>query len=678
VKLGWKGLIGLLVSVLLVWWTLRGVDFAEVWQVVREGSMALLAASIAVATTGFLIRAVRWEVLLRPVKRGTSLDHRFGAVSIGFMGNNLLPARMGEFVRAYAFSRMEGISVSAIFGSLVVERFLDGLVLFSFLIIPMMLPGFPGAEEIQGGAVSLVVRGILLAMIGLVIGLGALLLWPERVVRIFERLARFLPGGVGRTAVDALEAFLDALQILRHPRHLLEALAWSFGFWGFHAFSFWFAMAAFGIREGFGAAVFTEAVVGFGVALPSAPGFFGTFHAAANWALSSVYGADPARSLAFAYGFHLGGFVPITLIGLWYARRMGLSFSDMSRSEETVESAVEATHPAAARARAHGRVEVGDTAHGAVRVREGTSAAGVAFSPRVVEIDAPAKVNLFLHVLALEPSGFHGVQTLYQALEWGDRLRLERTEGEGVHLEVHGHSAGPVEENLVHRAARAFLARAGLAGGVRIRLEKRIPPGSGLGGGSSDAASTLTALSSLFGRPLPAGVLSELAVGLGSDVPFFLQDTPLALGWGRGERLLGLPALPVASVIVGLPPVRVATREAYQALDAARSGPGKGTRAGASPPVRGSLDWSEVASLARNDFEEVIPAAHRVVGETREALVRTGPRLTLLSGSGSAVFAVYHGDGDAARALASLEAAHRRTRWVLTRTRGLVARPEVP
>jgi 4-diphosphocytidyl-2-C-methyl-D-erythritol kinase len=286
-------------------------------------------------------------------------------------------------------------------------------------------------------------------------------------------------------------------------------------------------------------------------------------------------------------------------------------------------------------------------------------------------------VNLFLHVLAREPSGYHGIQTLFQALEWGDRLLVERTGEEGVELEVEGFGVGPVEENLVVRAAKAFLSRAGAPGGARIRLEKRIPPASGLGGGSSDAASTLAALSVLYDQAMGADELLELSAGLGSDVPFFLCGSPLALGWGRGERLLPVPALPPAPVIVGLPPIAVSTREAYEALDRAR-GDRSRSHALPSPPVPEGMDWRRVEALAGNDFEEVVLAAHPGVREARELLAATGPRVAMLSGSGSAVFAVYHGGAAAARAFRELEAAATGTRWVLTRTRGLSTRPEVP
>jgi hypothetical protein len=130
--------------------------------------------------------------------------------------------------------------------------------------------------------------------------------------------------------------------IMRNPRLLALGFAWTLGFWAWHGLSFWLAMLAFDIHTGFMSAIFTEALVGFGVALPAAPGFFGTFHFSANVALSEVYGVPEAQSLAFAFGYHFGGWVPITAIGLWYAWKLGLSLGDVGAAEERVERAVEA------------------------------------------------------------------------------------------------------------------------------------------------------------------------------------------------------------------------------------------------------------------------------------------------------------------------------------------------
>jgi uncharacterized membrane protein YbhN (UPF0104 family) len=171
--------------------------------------------------------------------------------------------------------------------------------------------------------------------------------WPRRFIGIAERLAGFLPRAMARPIVGALEAFMGSIAILRNPRLLALGFLWTRGFWAWHGVSFWLGMLAFGIDTGFVSAIFTEAVVGFGVALPAAPGFFGTFHGAADFALSSVYGVEAAQSLAFAFGYHFGGWIPITVIGLYYAGKLGLSLGEIGGAEERVEEIIEEEHPGA-------------------------------------------------------------------------------------------------------------------------------------------------------------------------------------------------------------------------------------------------------------------------------------------------------------------------------------------
>jgi 4-diphosphocytidyl-2-C-methyl-D-erythritol kinase len=285
--------------------------------------------------------------------------------------------------------------------------------------------------------------------------------------------------------------------------------------------------------------------------------------------------------------------------------------------------------------------------------------------PTAVEIDAPAKVNLALDVFEREPSGYHRIETYFQMLELADHLHIELTRSTGIELEVEGAELGSNEENLAYRAARAYLRAAG-RGGVHLLLEKRIPAGAGLGGGSSDAAATLRALDALIGG-LPEDRLVRMAAELGSDVPFFLCGSTLALGRGRGERLTALPPLPAAPVILAFPGVHVSTAAAYHALDRERGGlerahpldgggPNRSRGPGGPrlPLPHDPSDWSTVERFARNDFEELVCAMHAEVARVRAALRRTGPRFAMLSGSGSALFAVYPTQEAAQRASAQL------------------------
>lgn len=338
---GWKGWLGVALSGFLIWFTLRGVELGEVWAQIQVANFYLLAASILVAVAGYLIRAIRWRILLQPVDPDTSLWNRFRALVIGFMANNLLPARIGEFARAWVFARLEPrVSASAAFGSLVVERILDGLVLGGFLVGATLTPGFP-ADQLGPGfgtvlRAAMTLLGVMLAVLLL------LLIFPRPLVRVAEAFSRtLLPEAMGRTVLDALHAFLNSLAVVRSPSLLIQALLWTVGFWLWHGFSFYLGMLAFGIDLGVVAALFTEAVVGFGVALPAAPGFFGTFHISAQFALETVYGAGAFETLAFAYAYHLGGFIPITLLGLWYVRSVGVSLAEVGQSSERVEASVE-------------------------------------------------------------------------------------------------------------------------------------------------------------------------------------------------------------------------------------------------------------------------------------------------------------------------------------------------
>lgn len=324
-----KALFGLAVTAILLWWVLRNESPAEIMANIARGNFWLLGASVVIATSGFMIRAWRWKVLLAPVRADTALRSRFAAVAIGFMTNNLLPARAGEIARPYALSRVEPVPFSAAFGSLVVERFMDGSVLLLFLIIPVMTPGFPASDSLSQGWGAGLLRAAVIGVVAVLAALVAMALMPRRFVRAAEWSSRWLPERLRGPALSMLESFLDSMAIMREPRLLVLAFVWTFLLWAWQGLSFWLGMLAFDIDTGFVSAIFTEAVVGFGVAVPSAPGFFGTFHFASNFAISTVYGVDGAQSLAFAFGYHFGGWIPITMIGLYYAWALGLSLGEV-------------------------------------------------------------------------------------------------------------------------------------------------------------------------------------------------------------------------------------------------------------------------------------------------------------------------------------------------------------
>lgn len=284
----------------------------------------------------------------------------------------------------------------------------------------------------------------------------------------------------------------------------------------------------------------------------------------------------------------------------------------------------------------------------------------------MIRIHAPAKVNLSLRVLSRESSGFHQLETLFAALEFSDLISFS-LRGSGISLSLDGPHLGPPEENLVYRAAKGFRELTGVDEGLEIHLEKRIPVQAGLGGGSSDAAATLRALDFLFPGRIGEGALLELASSLGADVPFFMGPSSLALAWGRGDRLLSFPALPKAPVLLAIPPQGLSTPEAYGLLARAREteSPNRGP---ALLALESFADWEGVQSSVENDFEDVLFPAFPFLARLREALEETGPRFSLLSGSGSALFAVYRAQEEAREAKASLRATFPDTRFFETQT----------
>lgn len=254
----------------------------------------------------------------------------------------------------------------------------------------------------------------------------------------------------------------------------------------------------------------------------------------------------------------------------------------------------------------------------------------------MMRVTAQAKINLRLVVLAQETSGFHQIETIYCRVGLADELVIEQTTGPGLELTVHGADLGPTENNLVMRAARAWFEAADIEPSHAIALHKRIPAGAGLGGGSSDAAATLRALEEMHDHRLGGARLLEIAASLGSDVPFFMADVPLALAWGRGERMLTHEGPGQAPAVIVMPPASVSTAQAYASL---------GGRVGVAGPAiidAASLgSWDALDDVACNDFERVvlpeIPALTPVL-----ALLRShGARIAQLTGSGSAVFGIF-------------------------------------
>jgi 4-diphosphocytidyl-2-C-methyl-D-erythritol kinase len=269
-------------------------------------------------------------------------------------------------------------------------------------------------------------------------------------------------------------------------------------------------------------------------------------------------------------------------------------------------------------------------------------------APRLARVRALAKINLDLRVLARRPDGYHELRTVFQTVSLADTIEIAYSPARRTAIELDDPLGLP--DNLVLRAAQAAMEATGATGRVRMKLDKRIPMGAGLGGGSSDAAAVLLALPALSGRPLDMASLCRLAGDLGSDVPFFLVGGA-AVGIGRGTELFPLPDGPPGQAVLVAPRVSVSTADAYRRL---------------SPRLTTELQQNKIFSFqsnilagrvggeTANDFEEVVFERHPVLGTWKKRMIRAGATAAMMTGSGSAVFGLFRNAGEAAGALAEL------------------------
>lgn len=324
--------LGIVLSIVLLFYALRDVSTAELIGHLGQANFWLLFAATVVATLTFHLRAIRWRVLLAPTGYQLPFVSRYAAVCIGFMVNNVLPARIGEFARAYSLSRIEPVGISAALASLVVERLLDAIILITFLVFAIL---FGVGEASVSGAVSGIFAAVVIGVGIVLVTLGILVRSPNRFLRFVERwFHRFGPRSLAEKVNIILVSFVAGLGALKHAHVFVRAFLWSVVVWGWNAFSFYLGFLAFGILEpGIPGALFLQTVISFAVAIPSTPGFFGPFEAATRFALE-IYNIEPSRIISFAAGYHLLTFIPITILGIWYMRKLGISRDELGHSDE--------------------------------------------------------------------------------------------------------------------------------------------------------------------------------------------------------------------------------------------------------------------------------------------------------------------------------------------------------
>jgi uncharacterized protein (TIRG00374 family) len=324
----WQFWLGVLISALFLWLALRGLELKEVLVALQSAKYWWLIPGIVVYFLGVWARAWRWHYLLRPLKV-ISTKTMFPIVAIGYMGNNIYPARAGELLRAYVLRRRESVSVSASLATIIVERAFDGVVMlaFVFLNLPELArltsdSGFVG--DIR--TLALWGAGIFLAAVFVFLLMAAM---PARASKLLGWfIDHLIPARFREGLGSFLERFLEGLASLRSPADVLMVLITSVVIWLLETGKYWFVMHAFPFTVNFFALMLMNGIVNLATTIPSAPGYVGTFDAP-GIAVLEAYGVPGELAAGYTLLLHAALWLPITVLGAIYMARESLSWSQV-------------------------------------------------------------------------------------------------------------------------------------------------------------------------------------------------------------------------------------------------------------------------------------------------------------------------------------------------------------
>lgn len=330
-----KLVIGIIVSLIFLYFAFSTVDFSELaLELKKINYLYLLPATLLLYFTIFL-RAVRWQYLLTPVKEKIPITSLFSAMTLGLFSNSVLPARMGEFVFAIVIGKKEDISKTAAFATIVVSRIFDGVtLLFILLATFLFLPSINPKLNTLGFTVTIIYS---MAIIGIL----SLYFAQEKILILIRNVLFFLPEKIIQKINEMLESFIEGLHFLKDAKSILLIFIYSIIIWIFVGFSYLPIVYAFpfGKHLPFYASFFILGIVAFGVMLPSSPGFVGTFHAFAIFALTLI-APDISKDAAagFAIVLHAAQVIPMVILGFIYLWKEGISLTSLEKQSEKLQA----------------------------------------------------------------------------------------------------------------------------------------------------------------------------------------------------------------------------------------------------------------------------------------------------------------------------------------------------
>jgi glycosyltransferase 2 family protein len=332
----WQFWLGLVISLVFVYLVIRGLDWSSFWAAVKSAHYWWLIPGVAVYLVALWARAWRWHYLLRPIKP-IPTNKMFPIVCIGYMGNNIYPARAGEVLRAVILKRKEGVPVSASLATVIVERIFDGVVMLAFVFLNLPeLARINSDSGFVGDIQSLTVWGAAAFLGALAIFLLAAM-FPQVTARVgLWFIEHLTPKRLHEKIVGIMNKFLDGLASLRSPANVLMVFVTSVVIWLLETGKYWFVMHAFGVENftnvTFFALMLMNGIVNLATTIPSAPGYVGTFDTP-GIAVLTAYGVDKALATGYTLVLHVALWLAPTILGAYFLAREGIKWSDSLRTE---------------------------------------------------------------------------------------------------------------------------------------------------------------------------------------------------------------------------------------------------------------------------------------------------------------------------------------------------------
>ncbi len=332
----WQLWVGVLISAVFLWWSLHTLNPEDLWQAVSHANYWWILPGVAVYFVAVWARAWRWHYLLKPVK-SIKTTVMFPITCIGYMGNNIYPARAGEVLRAVVLKRREGVPISASLATIIVERIFDGVVMLAFIFFNLTQLAQMAKVVVPVGKWNVTIRDV--AVWGSVAFFGALVvfllaaMFPKVTARIGDWfIDRLFPKRLQDQTSGIMHKFLDGLESLRSPANVLMVFLTSVLIWLLETGKYWLVMHAFSFNVSFFTLMLMNGVVNLATTIPAAPGYLGTFDAP-GIAILMAAGIEQGLATGYTLVLHFALWFPITALGAWFLAREGIKWSDSLRAE---------------------------------------------------------------------------------------------------------------------------------------------------------------------------------------------------------------------------------------------------------------------------------------------------------------------------------------------------------